>query len=203
MIILNREVGLPEVKISRKLIFIVLGVVVLALILVGALVINQTLTSSRLNSTGSLASEGSDSAALGSHNECEAAACVAKPGIGPNECTTSLDCAAVECDNVTLDPASPMVGATGVKFICTGKLSNANGSVSSLNYKIEAPGSEGTTEYTCPSDACTLLPDGLNFRATLTYPKALARGTYKVMTQTCFKVFNGQAICGEYKTPTP
>lgn len=207
MIILNKEVSFPKVALpakSKTVILSVLGVAALVIVGVGAVLITQQLNKSNVGSTGSLASEGSPSALTGSHNECENFACVAKAGIGPNDCTTNLDCAAIECDEVSIVPPKPTVGETDVKFNCQGKVANTAATIASVSFKIEAPGataSQSAEEYSCPSENCTLLPSPSAYSASLSYPKALARGTYKVMTKTCFRIFSSTEVCGDYKLP--
>ena len=200
MILFNREVNFK--KVPKPLLA---GVAIIVLIALGAggFLISQKMRNHETAPVTSLASEGSNSALLasGSHNECANNACVAKPGIGANDCNSDLDCQVVECANVTVDPAKPEVGATGVKFTCTGT-SSANNLVTAVSFEIEVPGIAAPKEYLCPSDACILTPSQGNFTATLTFPDALSKGTYKVMTKTCFGLFSGTKICSDYKSPT-
>jgi hypothetical protein len=205
VIILNKEINLPSVALpsgkNKAVILTIGGVVLLAIIAVGALIITSRLNSSNVGSSSSLASEGSPSALSGSHNECANFTCIAKEGIGPNDCTTNLDCKAIECDEVTVDPPKPAVGAANVKFTCQGILANSAASIASVTFKIESPASSSAEEYSCPGENCTLLPSSGAYTASLSYPKALARGTYKVMTRTCFRIFSSTQVCGDYKLP--
>jgi len=199
MILFNREV---DFKSAPKTLVAGLAIVVLVSLGVGGFLVSQGMRSGDTAPAVSLASEGSDSAALasGSHNECESSACVAKPGIGANDCNSDLDCQTVECANVIVEPAAPAVGATDVKFICTG-ISGGSNLVTAVSFKLESPGSSSPKEFLCPGEACVLNPGAGTFTATLTFPEALVKGTYKVMTKTCFNLFSGNKVCSEYKPP--
>jgi|GEM_PF-2542161 len=199
MILFNREVSF---KSAPKAIIAGLAIVVLISLGAGGFLVSQKMRSGDTAPIVSLASEGSDSATLtsGSHNECENNACIAKPGIGANDCNSDLDCQTVECANVTVEPAAPPIGATGVKFICTG-VSGGSNLVTAVSFKLEVPGSASPKEFLCPGEACVLNPGARTFTATLTFPEALTKGTYKVMTKTCFNLFSGNKVCSEYKLP--
>jgi hypothetical protein len=203
VIIFNKEVGLPKVNGGqRKAILAAVGVAFLLIVVsLGAFFINRQLSSSSAGSNLSLAGEGSPSALTGSHNECENYACVAKDGVGPNDCVTDSDCAALACDQVTITPPKPAVGESGVKFICQGPVTNSTATINSLTFKVVLPTGGEDEIYTCPSGDCTLVQSSGSYVASLSYPKALARGTYKVMTKTCFRLFSSNEICGDYRLP--
>ena len=200
MILFNREINFKNIP---KALLAGITIVVFISLGVGGFLISQKMRSGSTAPTTSLASEGSNSAKLasGSDNECENNTCLAKPGIGANDCNSDLDCAVVECANVTVEPAKPAVGASNVKFICAGTSNNSN-LITAVSFKIETPGSATPAEFLCPSEICTLTPSLNEFTATLTFPEALVRGTYKVMTMTCYNLFSGNKICSDYKSPT-
>jgi len=202
VIILNKEFKLGAFKNPKAILLPGGGILLLLAIALGGWLILQKLNSSSLASSRSRAAEGSDSAQIGSHNECAETSCKALEGIGPNDCTSNLDCQKAECENVVVEPANPKIGDTNIKFICQGTTLGGN-SAGSVYFKIEAPSGGSGEEYLCPSSSCQLEPNGNSFKAVLEYPQTLIKGTYKVMTKTCFKLFSGKEICGEYKTPTP
>lgn len=202
MIFLNRELRFPTIQFNKRLALLALGLTALAIVVISALFINWRLSQGSIGSQRSAASEeASESALGGSHNECENLACVAKNGIGPNDCVSNLDCQAVECSNVVSEPAKPVVGASNVTFTCQGQIGNSNATINKVVFKLEGPTS-AAEEYECPSNACVLIPSSGSYTARLTYPKALTRGTYKVMTKTCFKLFSPSEICSDYQIPT-
>ncbi|MCX6783883.1 MAG: hypothetical protein NT141_02340 [candidate division WWE3 bacterium] len=197
MVILNKEI-------NRVFVLPVVGVILVIILAVSGWFISRRLTSSNLSAVTTHATESTDAASQsGSHNVCENNACVAKPGIGPSDCTLNIDCAPAECATVVASPEKPAIGDSNVKFICAGSVPSSSNTVATVDFSLTVPSTANADEFSCPSDNCTFTSTGSNFTATLTYPKALVKGSYSIMTRACFKLASGADICGKYLPPTP